>query len=40
MKKFDQEIVSGGIFRSIWKVAWPVVLTQLVAGIHGPLRRH
>ncbi len=35
MKKFDQEIVSGGIFRSIWKVAWPVVLTQLVAGIHG-----
>lgn len=35
MKKFDHEIVSGGIFRSIWKVAWPVVLTQLVAGIHG-----
>jgi putative MATE family efflux protein len=35
MKKFDHEIVSGGIFRSIWKVAWPVVITQLVAGVHG-----
>jgi putative MATE family efflux protein len=35
MKKFDHEIVSGGIFRSIWKVAWPVVVTQLIAGVHG-----
>lgn len=32
--KFDEEIISGSIFRSIWKVAWPVIITQLVAGIH------
>ena len=35
MKSFDEEIVSGNITRSVWKVAWPVILTQLTAGIHG-----
>jgi len=35
MKSFDEEIVSGSVLRSIWKVAWPVILTQLIAGIHG-----
>lgn len=35
MTKFDEEIVSGGTFRSIWKVAWPVIVTQLVANVHG-----
>ena len=35
MAQFDKEIVSGNVFRSIWKVAWPVIITQLVAGIHG-----
>lgn len=35
MSKFDPEIVSGNVFRSIWKIAWPVIITQLVAGIHG-----
>lgn len=35
MTKFDDEIISGGTFRSIWKVAWPVIITQLIAGIHG-----
>jgi putative MATE family efflux protein len=35
MKKFDEEIVSGGTFRSIWKVAWPVIITQLIANVHG-----
>jgi len=35
LKKFDEEIISGSIFRSIWKVAWPVIITQLVAGVHG-----
>lgn len=35
MKKFDQEIVSGSIFRSIWKLAWPVTLLNLVNGLHG-----
>ncbi len=35
MKQFDDEIISGGTFRSIWKVAWPVIVTQLVANVHG-----
>jgi putative MATE family efflux protein len=35
MTKFDEEIVSGGTFRSIWKVAWPVIVTQLIANVHG-----
>jgi len=35
MKKYDEEIVSGGIFRSMWKVAWPVILTQVIGGVHG-----
>ncbi len=35
MTKFDDEIVSGGTFRSIWKVAWPVIITQLIANVHG-----
>lgn len=35
MQTFDSELVSGSITRSVWKLAWPVVLTQLVAGIHG-----
>ncbi len=33
--KYDEEIISGGIFRSMWKVAWPVILTQVIGGIHG-----
>jgi putative MATE family efflux protein len=35
MKAFDREIVSGSIFRSIWKLAWPLVLLNLVNGVHG-----
>ena len=35
MSKFDDEIISGSILRSVWKVAWPVVITQLVAGVGG-----
>ena len=35
MKAFDEEIVSGSIFRSVWKLAWPVVLLNLVNGLHG-----
>lgn len=31
---FDDDIVSGSIFQSIWKIAWPVIITQLVAGVH------
>jgi putative MATE family efflux protein len=32
---FDREIVSGSILRSIWKLAWPLVLLNLVNGVHG-----
>jgi len=35
MKDFDHEIVSGSIFRSIWKLAWPVTLLNLVNGMPG-----
>ncbi len=35
LKAFDQEIVSGSIFRSVWKLAWPVVLLNLINGLHG-----
>lgn len=35
MSKFDDDIISGSVFKSVWKIAWPVVITQLVSGIHG-----
>jgi putative MATE family efflux protein len=35
MNKFDNDIISGSVFKSVWKIAWPVVITQLVSGIHG-----
>ena len=35
MSTFDDDIISGSILKSVWKVAWPVVITQLVAGVHG-----
>lgn len=35
MKQFDDDIISGSILKSVWKVGWPVVITQLVAGIGG-----
>lgn len=35
MKAFDSEIVSGSVLRSVWKLAWPVALTQVVSGVHG-----
>lgn len=35
MKTFDQELVSGSVLRSVWKLGWPIVLMQLVSGIHG-----
>lgn len=34
MKQFDEELVSGSIVRSVWKLAWPIVLLQLVNGVH------
>ncbi|MCX8064648.1 MAG: MATE family efflux transporter [Candidatus Hydrogenedentes bacterium] len=35
MKQFDREIVSGNIFNSLWKLTWPLVLLNLVNGLHG-----
>lgn len=35
MKQFDDDIISGSILKSVWKLTWPVVVTQLVAGIGG-----
>lgn len=32
MMKFDQELVSGHILRSVWKLMWPIVLLQLING--------
>lgn len=34
MKNFDREIVSGSIVRSVWKLAWPMTLLNLVNGSH------
>lgn len=35
MKTFDEELVSGSILRSVWKLSWPVTLLNLVNGTHG-----
>lgn len=35
MKQFDREIVTGNIFNSLWKLTWPLVLLNLINGIHG-----
>ena len=35
MKTFDPEITRGSVFRSVWKLAWPLALLYTVNGIHG-----
>lgn len=35
MKRFDHDIVSGNILNSLWKLTWPLVLLNLINGIHG-----
>ncbi|HOK88989.1 MAG TPA: hypothetical protein PK379_03080, partial [Candidatus Hydrogenedentes bacterium] len=35
MKSFDPELIQGGVFRSVWKLAWPLALLYTVNGIHG-----
>ena len=35
MTSFDSDIVSGSVVRSVVKLAWPIAITQLIAGIHG-----
>lgn len=35
MTSFDNDIVSGSVVRSVLKLALPIIITQLIAGIHG-----
>ncbi len=35
MKPFDKELITGSILRSVWKLSWPMVLLNMVNGIHG-----
>ena len=35
MKPFDEQLVSGSVLRSVWKLSWPLVLLNLVNGMHG-----
>lgn len=35
MKHFDLELVSGNVYRSVWKLAWPAMTLNLVNGLHG-----
>lgn len=32
---FDRQIVRGSIHSAVWKIAWPTMLTNLVAGLQG-----
>jgi putative MATE family efflux protein len=34
MKPFDEELVSGSVVRSVWKLAWPLVANNLINGVH------
>jgi putative MATE family efflux protein len=34
MKAFDEDLVSGSILRSVWKIAWPLVTLNMVNGLH------
>lgn len=33
MKTFDHELTSGSLLKSVWKIAWPVVLLNLINGL-------
>ena len=35
MSKFDEELVSGSVARSVLKIAWPAVALNVVNGMHG-----
>ncbi len=32
---FDRSIVEGPLARSVWKIAWPTMLTNIIAGMQG-----
>lgn len=33
--KFDRSIVEGPLSRAVWKIAWPTMLTNIIAGMQG-----
>lgn len=35
MSKFDEDLVSGSVARSVIKLAWPAVMLNLTNGLHG-----
>ncbi len=35
MKPFDDELISGSILRSVWKILWPIVTLNMINGVHG-----
>lgn len=34
-KKFDRTIVEGPLYRAVWKIAWPSMLTNIIGGLQG-----
>jgi len=34
-KRFDRSIVDGPLSRAVWKIAWPTMLTNVIAGMQG-----
>src|SRR5690348_3968049 len=32
-KKFDRSITEGPLARAVWKIAWPTILANMVAGM-------
>src|SRR5688500_14579067 len=33
--RFDRSIVEGPLSRAVWKIAWPTMLTNMIAGMQG-----
>lgn len=33
--RFDRSIVEGPLSRAVWKIAWPTMLTNMIAGLQG-----
>jgi putative MATE family efflux protein len=34
VNRFDDALISGSIYRSVWRIAWPVITLNLVNGLH------
>lgn len=35
MNKFDADIISGSVLNSLWKLLWPLVMINIINGVHG-----